>query len=388
MKPGLPGLDLGRCREILVVKPDEIGDFILATPFLRGLRASAPRASISLAVSPAVAELALACRHVDRVVVLTIQPQTRQLQLQASRPQDLEAVSMAMRERRFDLAVVPRFDFDRYGAGALARASNAAYVVGFSEQCTALKAHGNRGADALFYTHVLKREPTCHEVEQNLALLAFIGGRRSGTAVDLHLDPGHASAAAAVLQDARSRTGRKDFIAVAPGSSYPAKELPLDRLAPVVAAVAAQRGAGVLILGAPGQEALGAALEARLGAGALSLCGRLPLPVSAAIIARATALISMCSGPAHIAAAVGTPVVVFSCHPQGGDPTHFHAPERFRPWAPAGRALVIQPAAALPPCGPTCVSETSHCIAAIDAGATIARIDGFLQGLQSRAAPD
>jgi hypothetical protein len=70
------------------------------------------------------------------------------------------------------------------------------------------------------------------------------------------------------------------------------------------------------------------------------------------------------------------PVAVFSCHPVGGDPNHIHAPERFRPWTGGReeRALVLRPAAAVPPCLSGCAAADAHCIAAIDPADAIRRI--------------
>src|SRR5947199_6407710 len=63
-------IDLAACRQILVVKLDFIGDWVLCTPFLRNLRRSAPQAHITVLVLERVYELATACPDVDRVVAL------------------------------------------------------------------------------------------------------------------------------------------------------------------------------------------------------------------------------------------------------------------------------------------------------------------------------
>ena len=193
-------LDLAQVANILVVKPDEIGDFVLCTPFLRGLRASAPRASIGLVTSAAVADLARACPHVDYVMG----------------PQDSALFHSALAGHGFDLAVVPRLDFDRYGAAVVARQSRAARVFGFSERCTPLKAQHNRGFDRRYYTDVLARDLAAHEVEHNLALLQHMGGCPQGDAVELHVSIENGLSADRVIGEAAARLGRSRIIAVAP----------------------------------------------------------------------------------------------------------------------------------------------------------------------------
>jgi ADP-heptose:LPS heptosyltransferase len=318
--------DLSQLSDILVVKLDEIGDFILSTPFLRGLRASSPRASIWLATSPIVAALARSCPHVDHALA------TNDANFRAT-----------VEQHGFDLAVVPRFDFDRYSASFVAKQSRAARIFGFSERCTPLKAAHNRGFDLRYYTDVLVHDAAAHEVEHNLALLDYLGGCRHGDAVELTLSAADRSAGARLVEEAAARLRHSRVLAVAPGSSYPAKELPVDALAPIAAAAAEAIDAGIVVLGTAPQAAQGRALAERLGGRAVNLCGQLPLAVAASVVSSSAAVISMCSAGGHLAAAFGRPVVVFSCHPRNGDPGHFHSPVRFRPWAPPSLAMVVQP---------------------------------------------
>ena len=66
------------------------------------------------------------------------------------------------------------------------------------------------------------------------------------------------------------------------------------------------------------------------------LCGDCSLLESAALIARSDVVLTIDTGPMHIAAALGRPLVAISCHPLGADPDHVNAPERFRPGIPHG----------------------------------------------------
>lgn len=375
---------LAQAQRILVVKLDEIGDFILATPFLRGLRKSAPRARIVLAVSPAVATMAEVCPHVDAVAIAQPDPKTGKIDLQALNESHL-AVFQDCLKGGFDLAVVPRYDFDRYYASQLAKATGAKLVVGYSERVTPLKAERNKGFDQAYYTHVLTGSPGTHEVEHGLALLKFLGGAIDNYQVEAYAKAEDAAAADGLLAQIKARMGVDRLIAVAPGSSYPAKEYPPEKLAQVAAAVAEALNAGIVVLGGPGQQKLAEVVVNALPGRAESLCGKISLRHAVVVIARAPVLLSMCSGPGHIAAATSTPVVVFSCHPKDGDATHFHAPERFRPWSE--RVLTLRPEATVEPCKGTCTqAQESHCIASIDAEAAIDQVFEFL-ALPPRAKP-
>src|SRR4051812_29636783 len=101
---------------ILVIKLDRLGDFVLATPFLRGLRALHPDARIMLAVRDAVMPLAESCALVDRLVVVPTAALGREAVLR----------DLGVRVRQdlgpFDLVIVARWDIDYYGAGLMAEA--------------------------------------------------------------------------------------------------------------------------------------------------------------------------------------------------------------------------------------------------------------------------
>ncbi len=350
-------IDLASARRILVVKLDELGDFVLATPFLRGLRASAPQARILLAVRPAVADLAATCPHVDAVVAPHPKPDGG-IDLRAVTPGAAALFGEAFRAG-FDLTLVPRYDLDRHGATALAANSRARAVLGFSETVTPWKASGNAGFDRA-YTHRLRPPPGRHEVEQNLALLRFAGGVPDDAGVEVHLTAEDRAEAARLLSGAAGER----VIAVAPGAAASRREYPPDRLAAVVAMVAGALGARVAVLGTELERGAAALIAAALPGRVTDLTGRTGLRPAAAVLERTAGLIAMDSGPAHLGAAVGVPVAVFSCHPEGGDPNHYHAPERFRPWS--ARALVLRPAAASPPCpAESCRAAEAHCIASI-----------------------
>ena len=100
------------------------------------------------------------------------------------------------------------------------------------------------------------------------------------------------------------RSGGGDYVVVHPGASVPARSAPPETLRRIVAALA---GAGhrVLVTGGPDERDLARFVAGDAGedAGATSMAGL------AAILAGAACLVVGNTGPAHLAAAVGTPVV-------------------------------------------------------------------------------
>ncbi|WSA89668.1 HAD-IIIA family hydrolase [Micromonospora sp. NBC_01796] len=95
------------------------------------------------------------------------------------------------------------------------------------------------------------------------------------------------------------------YVVVHPGSSVAARACPPDLCARIVTALAAA-GHRVVVTGGPGEGALSARVAGRSG---VDLGGQTSLTGLAAIIARAGCLVVGNTGPAHLAAALGTPVI-------------------------------------------------------------------------------
>ncbi len=384
--PGIPADALRRAARILVIKLDELGDFVLSTPFLRGLRASAPQAAIHLVVSASVVPLTEGCPHVDAVVSPTGDGAGGALNFRGRTPADLQRFAEAFRAG-FDIAVTARVDFDKGGAATLAAASRAPIRLAHSEQVTPWKADANRGFDAA-YTHTLPAGPARHEVAGALALLTALGGQDPGQGVELYPSAEELERARGGLAgratgaDARPPWTQRPrrLLAIAPTTASDRRNYPIPLLAALVARLVERAGiGGVVLVGA----ATDAARAAELARALASLCplwdrtGATDPRGLTALLAAVDAVLAMDSGPAHIAAAVGTPVAVLSCHPQGGDPLNPHAPERFRPWSDA--ALVLQPPRATAPCGDGCRAAAAHCITGIAPDAAADSIAAFLR---------
>ncbi|MFL6094027.1 MAG: glycosyltransferase family 9 protein, partial [Blastococcus sp.] len=95
------------------------------------------------------------------------------------------------------------------------------------------------------------------------------------------------------------------YVVVHPGADAPARTYPEHRWAEVVRLLSGD-GTAVVVTGGPDERRLTAAVAGTTG---VDLGGRLDVPELAAVIRGAEALAVGNTGPAHLAAAVGTPVV-------------------------------------------------------------------------------
>lgn len=360
---------LKHLRDVLVVKLDNIGDAVLLSPFLRELRANAPGARITLMVRKEVAEIVELCPYVDRVVSAAVEAWGG-----GFRTSDREFAT-AYEQRAFDLAIVPRWDTDEFGAGAIAQRSGARRVVGFSEGVNQAKARANRGFDANF-TDAFLRMTLDHTVRQNLALLEFMNATVASDALEVWTSPTDEARADALLSTI-DRSER--LIAICPGANHPGRIFPPELLLRILTTLPASWR--FVLLGSTAERTLAETLQRGLGERALPLYGKTSLREAIAVLRRCHAAIAMDSALAHSAAAAQTPVVVFSLHPlHGGNDTRDQSPLRFGPWCGEDRRLVIQPERAWPGCESGCrwLSQGPHCIANIDIDTTAESVRAFL----------
>jgi len=142
--------------------------------------------------------------------------------------------------------------------------------------------------------HRLPDPGDVHEVERALGVVAALGMR---------LPPGDDARLAVRRGAARVPAG--PYVIVHPGASVPARAWSPERNAALVAALAGQ-GRRVLVTGGPGERELTRFVAGEDG---VDLGGATTMGELAELLAAADCLVVGNTGPAHLAAAVGTPVV-------------------------------------------------------------------------------
>jgi ADP-heptose:LPS heptosyltransferase len=145
-----------------------------------------------------------------------------------------------------------------------------------------------------------------HEVLRQVELVATVGARCADRRPSLRV-PADALERVDRLLGARS-LGRDGWIAIHPGASAPSRRYAPERFAAVADGLAAA-GVRAVFVGGEDERPLVDGIRAAMRAPSHSVAGETDLPALAALLARAPLLLANNSGPAHIEAAVGTPVV-------------------------------------------------------------------------------
>jgi heptosyltransferase-1 len=283
---------LGR---LLVVRLGSLGDLIHTLPAVAAIRLTHPFAQIDWLVDRAHREL------LDLVPVISstipLRKPTGDGWIQALRE---------LRARRYDVAI----DFQGLIKSAvLARLSGAARVIGFSRRAA------REGAASLFYTERVAVPDAGHVVHKNLALAGRLGAPVHRLEFPLMPLPSGAL-------DELTANGIDRFALVNGGAAWPNKRWPPERFGRIAAWLHERHGLRSVVLWGPGEESLAQAIV-DAASGAAILAPPTSLTDLVALAGRATLMISGDTGPTHVAAALGTPVVALF------GPTD---PERNGPW--------------------------------------------------------
>ena len=322
------GTDLSGVRSVLVVRLDEIGDVVMTAPFLRELRRNLKKAWITLVVNPAVFNLVKSCPYVNEVLIYDGRADGR-FGLLRRHGRALRLAYRHLLRRRFALAIAPRWDADHYNAAMVAYLGGAAQRVGYPDRPIAGKKGVSAGLDIL-YTQVIDGDGVKHEVERNLDVILALGGKIEKTGLELWHRGGDA-----VYADLKMRDGEVEpddlVVALCPsGGNSALKKWPIERFIELGRWLQTEYDARIVLVGGPRDQSLGGAIQLALGRSVINTIGTTSLTQTGAVLKKCSLYVGCDTGPMHLAAASGTPVVALfgsSCH------------HRFGPWGSGHRIV-------------------------------------------------
>ncbi len=262
---------------ILIVKPSAIGDVVHTLPVLNLLRKKFPEAHIAWLVTPACGGILEGHPQLDEII-----PFKRRRWLSGF------GLINQLRAGRFDLVLDLQ---GLFRSGLFSYATGAPIRVGFANA---------RELAPMFYTHVVAvPDVNVHAMERYLEMAVAIGCNRGPVNYVFPTDQSDRDAVRAMVGD------RREFAVLLPGTNWATKRWPAEKFAAMVGPLRERFGFEAFIAGGPGE---GAAV-AELAPTAIDLSGRTTLRQLVALLERASLVIANDSGPMHIAAALGRPLV-------------------------------------------------------------------------------
>jgi lipopolysaccharide heptosyltransferase I len=301
--------------KILLVRLGSLGDIVHALPVAAALRDRHPDAQIDWLVDARYATILGLVPAISRRVILGRYEGGRG---GAPTVRDWLTTIAALRRERYDAAV------DLQGlikSALLARLSGARRVIGFG------RSHLRERAAGVLYSETVDPGGAVHVVDKNLSALHAFGitdaprrfplvvGDLSGTGVSPVQAPAGVPPVAYALLN--------------PGAAWPNKRWPAERFGAIAVWLHEAHGLRSLVLWGPGEERLASRIVA-CSEGAATQSPPTGIAEILALARGARLMLSGDTGPLHLAAAVGTPIVALF------GPT---MAERNGPWDPGDISL-------------------------------------------------
>lgn len=312
-----------KAERVLCVRLDNMGDVLMTTPAIRAIRMARPSRRITLLGSSSGVRVAAHVPEIDATIRYEA-PWVKNARTDESGADVDRALVELLAAHRFDAAVI----FTAYSQSPIAPA----FVCRMAGIPLRL-AHCRENPYLLLTDWMPETEPAQqlrHEVERQLDLVARFAARPADLRLSFRvLEPDRATLAAKLREaDVDPRAAR---IVVHPGASAPSRRWPAAHYAQAVRELAQRQCRPLVLTGDAGEAALVADIVASAGRPARvhDLSGRLTLGELGALIEGADLLVANNTGPVHVAAALGTPVVDLYAltNPQHG------------PWQVAARVL-------------------------------------------------
>ncbi len=295
--PSRPPLFACSAERIALLKPSALGDIIHSLPVLTALRQRFPHAHITWVVNRVYEPLLSGHRDLD---------DTLPLDRRASRSGWRTAARSwlgflsELRRRRFDLVIDLQ---GLFRTGLMAAVSGARRRVGLSTA---------REGATWSYTDVVAVADfnALHAVDRCWRIAEAFGV--GDVPRQFHIPiPDEARRWA----DERTRSCPRPWLMIGPGARWPTKRWPPEHFAALARRAGAEFGGTVFLVGGDDETPLAEAVQARLNNGpSHDLTGRTTLPRLAALLERADVMLANDTGPLHLAAALGRPVIApYTC---------------------------------------------------------------------------
>jgi lipopolysaccharide heptosyltransferase II len=296
---------------ILVVKLATIGDLLLATPALRALRETYPKARIDLLVTPASAGLLDGWEVIDRVIVLDkyLFDYPQQFLKNPRNLLRLRPLWHNLREGNYDAVLLLHhltLFFGRLKHQILMRATGAKWRIGLDN------GHG-------WFLNVRVKDNgfgAMHEADYNLAVAEATGATTSDKRLTVPINEEERQQASQLINDTELIEHpmiNRPIIAMHPGSGgySMARRWAPERFAQLADTLFHDVGGQLILIGGPEEVELHQQIMGMMQSGmpVRSFAGKGSIRVAAAVLEQADLFVGNDSGLMHLAVAVGTPTV-------------------------------------------------------------------------------
>jgi heptosyltransferase-1 len=273
-------------QRILIIKPSAIGDVVHTLPILNLIRRRWPDAKVSWLVTPACAGLLEGHPQLDDLILFDRKRFGKSWRsLSAFR--ELSAFNRSLKTHHFDLVIDLQ---GLFRSGWMTWRTHAPIRVGSTNA---------REFGGVFCTHLAPVHTwEQHAIERYLTVAEFLGLGRSPVEFIFPTNDSDRQRVKELLPPG------KPFAVLLPATHWPTKRWPIDCFASIIQPLRERFGFESVLAGGPDAAELAPSLP-----GVINLAGKTNLRQLVALLERADLVIANDTGPMHIAAALGRPLV-------------------------------------------------------------------------------
>ncbi|MBN2413304.1 lipopolysaccharide heptosyltransferase II [candidate division KSB1 bacterium] len=323
-------------KKILIIQTAFIGDVILTTPLLKGVKNAYKKTQIHIIVIPATKNLLGKNPFVDKIIVYDKRKDDKGLK-------GFIRLVRQLKKEKYDIVLSPHRSMR---SALIALLTGAKKRIGF-----------NTSAGSFLYTDKIHYIQTIHEIDRNLSLVEALETTISDRQPKVFVDHQDIESVKQLLATEKIDTNNP-LIAVAPGSVWFTKKWPDEYFKELVKKLAGE-GYTVFLIGGDADEPDCRHIVQAANGSVYNLAGKLTLRESAALLKKCKVLVSNDSGALHLAVAAGTHVIAifgptvpaFGFYPYGENHTIIEQTLDCRPCGIHG--------------GPKCPIGTHECMKAI-----------------------
>jgi lipopolysaccharide heptosyltransferase II len=308
-----------RAGNVLCVRLDTLGDVLMTTPAIRAIKLARPGRRVTLLTGPAGAAVAAMVPEIDDIITYD----APWMKATAARVGNGNGNADGDRPSRREFEMIERLRAGGFDAAVVFTVFSQnplpAAMTAYLADIPLRAAHCREQAYQLLTDRIPETDGLPehggrirHEVRRQLDLVAALGCVADDERMSLAVPSSARREIAALLAELGLDAPGVPWAVLHPGATAASRRYPPELFAEAAAGMAGRLGCRIVFTGDASERELVEDIRRRtadLGAESVSLAGLLGLPQTAALIAAAPLLVSNNTGPAHIAAAVGTPVV-------------------------------------------------------------------------------
>ena len=281
---------------IMLIKPSSLGDIVLALPALSALRRNFSKAKITWMIQPQFAPLIEGHPHLDEIILFD-RKRLAKAWYQPSAFAALVSLIAQLRRERFDAVL------DLQG---LFRTASLAWLSGCRQRFGPI--WRREFAHHFYTTAVPVRAEWVHVVDYYIKIVETMGATDLGVEFLLPPKPEAAKTVNDLLSHNKIEANR--YAVLIPGSAQTSKCWPAERFGVLASRLARDHGLSIIATGSAAEAPMIDQIGCHASSPVINLAGQTSLSQLVEVLRGARIIVSNDTGPGHIAAALGKPLVM------------------------------------------------------------------------------